>query len=237
MGQFRRLVFEYALKVKSKDEVFDEMLQLAQAAAGSGKLGDLPALKSLTSAGGLRLGDVEALKGLVTEALKAAGPALASRRAGSPGGVPAAAGPTSRPAPPPVSIGRKDMPSVLGTRVRTQARCHGPGRPEVAPARAQRAGDERPSARCGLGSTGGPGARTRAGAGGTQTTTHRQSASRESPEETDAKRPDRIPASRGNRSRPRTGSRTRTRAGTGAGAAAGRGRTGTGARTRPRVRS
>ena len=74
MGQFRRLVFEYALKVKSKDEVFDEMLQLAQAAAGSGKLGDLPALKSLTGAGGLSgLGDVEALKGLVTEALKAVG--------------------------------------------------------------------------------------------------------------------------------------------------------------------
>ena len=83
MGQFRRLVFEYALKVKSKDEVFDEMLQLAQAAAGSGKLGDLPALKSLTGAGGLSgLGDVEALKGLVTEALKAVGPVLASRRTG-----------------------------------------------------------------------------------------------------------------------------------------------------------
>ena len=122
MGQFRRLVFEYALKVKSKDEVFDEMLQLAQAAAGSGKLGDLPALKSLTGAGGLSgLGDVEALKGLITEALKAAGPTLASRRAGPPGGVPPAAGPTSRPAPPPVSTGRKDMPSVLGTRVRAEA--------------------------------------------------------------------------------------------------------------------
>ena len=122
MGQFRRLVFEYALKVKSKDEVFDEMLQLAQAAAGPGKLGDLSALKSLTGASGLSgLGDIEALKGLVTQALKAAGPGLASRRPGPPQGEAAAAGPRSRPAPPPVSRGRKDMPSVLGTRVRAEA--------------------------------------------------------------------------------------------------------------------
>src|SRR5947209_18966603 len=85
MGEFRRLVFEYALKVKSKDEIFDEMLQLAQAAAGSGKLGDLSALKSLTGASGLSgPGDFEALKGLVTQALKAAGPVLASRRPESP---------------------------------------------------------------------------------------------------------------------------------------------------------
>ena len=55
MGQFRRLVFEYALKVKSKDEVFDEMLQLAQSVAGSGKLGDLSALRSL--AGGASVSD------------------------------------------------------------------------------------------------------------------------------------------------------------------------------------
>src|SRR4030081_2966819 len=122
MGQFRRLVFEYALKVKSKDQVFDEMLQLAQSAAGSGKVGDLSALKTLAGGGGLSgLGDVEALKGLVTEALKAAGPVLSGRRAGPSGGVRVAAGAISRPAPPPVSTDRRNMPSVLGTRVPADA--------------------------------------------------------------------------------------------------------------------
>src|SRR5437879_3521364 len=84
--------------------------------------GELQGLKPRAGACGLSgLIYVESRKGLVTESLKAAVPVLASRRAGPPGGVPAAAGPTSRPAPPPVSTGRKDMPSVLGTRVRAEA--------------------------------------------------------------------------------------------------------------------
>src|SRR5439155_20578525 len=118
MGQFRRLVFEYALKVKSKDEVFDEMLQLAQSVAGSGKLGDLSALRSLAGGASVSgLGDVEALKGLVTQALKAAGPALSSRRAGQPGAAAGPAGATSPPTPPPVRTGREGMPSALGARL------------------------------------------------------------------------------------------------------------------------
>ena len=39
MGQFRRLVFEYALKAKSKDEVFDQMLQLAKCQARGARSG------------------------------------------------------------------------------------------------------------------------------------------------------------------------------------------------------
>src|ERR1700730_16225651 len=137
MGQFRRLVFEYALKVKSKDQVFDEMLQLAQSAAGSAKLGDVSALRSLAGGAGVSgLGDVEALKGLVTQALKAAGPVLSSRRAGPSGGVAAPAGSTSHPAPPPVSTGRKGMPSVLGTTAATEAPAA--AEPEPAPAAAER---------------------------------------------------------------------------------------------------
>src|ERR1700730_16705000 len=100
MGQFRRLVFEYALKVKSKDQVFDEMLQLAQSAAGSAKLGDVSALMSLAgSAGAAGPDDGEAVKGLLPQAAKAAAPALSSRRAGPSGGVAAPAGASSPPAP------------------------------------------------------------------------------------------------------------------------------------------
>src|SRR5713226_2270729 len=100
MGQLRQLVFEYALKVKSKDEVVEQMLAVLQSAspvgagkgAGAGRLAgfDLSPLKAL--AGGMDLSalsglaDVDALKALVTQALKAAGPALGGLAGSGSGG-------------------------------------------------------------------------------------------------------------------------------------------------------
>src|SRR5712692_3603434 len=121
MGQLRQLVFEYALKVKSKDDVVEQMLAVLQSAfpvgagkgAGAGRLAgfDLSPLKALAGGTDLSaLADVDALKGLVTQALKVAGPALGGL-AGSGSGSPSRAHTVSnRPAPPPVTAGRKGMP-------------------------------------------------------------------------------------------------------------------------------
>ncbi|HYR63179.1 MAG TPA: hypothetical protein VET24_11190, partial [Actinomycetota bacterium] len=112
--------------MKSKDDVVEQMLAVLQSAfpvgagkgAGAGRLAgfDLSPLKALAGGTDLSaLADVDALKGLVTQALKVAGPALGGL-AGSGSGSPSRAHTVSnRPAPPPVTAGRKGMPSVLGT--------------------------------------------------------------------------------------------------------------------------